>query len=126
MTPVREDDFPPGHPARFDYKPESPEAQEWARLNIHPKGERDFPVDHPKAIDTPGNKNAQEWRPGVDPDRPELEPHSGRTPEQVEAMRKLYEERKQGVKETVLPDPVEAPAPPTPGSIQLPTGQPGK
>lgn len=76
MTP-QEPDFPPGHPARCDYDPSSPAAKEWARQNSHPLGERDFPVDHPKALDTPGNKNAVVWSLGVDPDRPGLVPFRG-------------------------------------------------
>jgi hypothetical protein len=87
---VHEEDFPKGHPKRFDYDPASPEAIEWARINIHPKGERDFPVDHPKAVDTPGNTNHLAWAPGVDPHHPDLEAHTGATPEQA-AGRKAYE-----------------------------------
>lgn len=87
---VHEEDFPKGHPKRFDYDPASAEAQEWARLNIHPKGQRDFPVDHPKAVDTPGNTNHLAWAPGVDPLHPELEAHTGATPE-VAAARRAYD-----------------------------------
>jgi hypothetical protein len=82
MLPV-EQDFAPGHPKRFDYDPKSPEAIEWARIHVHPKGERDFPVDHPKALDTPGNTNHLSWAPGVNPLHPELEEHTGATPEQA-------------------------------------------
>lgn len=92
MTSLVEDDFPKGHPKRSDYDPASPAAREWARINMHPRGERDFPVGHPKAIDTPGNENHIAWEPGVDPHRPELEPFTGRTPEQVEGARALYAE----------------------------------
>jgi hypothetical protein len=87
---VVEQDFPAGHPKRFDYDPKSPEAIEWARLHIHPKGERDFPVDHPKAVDTKGNTNHLAWAPGVDPLHPELEAHTGATPAQA-AARKAFE-----------------------------------
>jgi hypothetical protein len=89
MTPQvqTEEDFPKGHPARFDYDPASPEAKEWARKHIHPKGERDFPVDHPKAVDTPGNTNHVPVRAGVDPAHPELEAFTGRTPEQAAAVK---------------------------------------
>jgi len=80
---VVEQDFPKGHPKRFDYDPKSPEAIEWARIHIHPKGERDFPVDHPKAVDTPGNTNHIPVRAGIDPAHPELEEHTGATPEQA-------------------------------------------
>jgi hypothetical protein len=76
MTP-EEPDFPPGHPKRADYDPNSPEAKEWKRLHVHVKGERDFPVGHPKADDTTGNLNKVHWEPGVDPFHPELEPFSG-------------------------------------------------
>ena len=89
MTIV-EQDFPKGHPKRFDYDPKSPEAIEWARVNIHPKGQRDFPVDHPKALDTKGNTNHLVYEAGVDPLHPELEAHTGATPEQA-AGRKAYE-----------------------------------
>ena len=87
---VIEQDFPKGHPKRFDYDPKSPDAIEWARLHIHPKGERDFPVDHIKAVDTPGNANHLSWAPGFNPLQPELEAHTGATPEQA-AGRKAYE-----------------------------------
>ena len=93
--PKVEEDFPKGHPKRFDYDPASPEAIEWHRRNTHPKGERDFPVDHPKAVDTPGNTNHIPWREGVDPLHPELEAHTGATPEVAQARaaynRKLAE-----------------------------------
>ncbi len=89
MVMSGEQDFPPGHPARFDYNPASPEAIEWARKNIHPLGERDYPVDHPKAVDTPGNTNHFTWAPGVDPYNPHLEEHTGRTPAQAKAMQEF-------------------------------------
>jgi hypothetical protein len=82
-----ERDFPKGHPKAADYVPNSPEAIEWARLNIHPLGERDFPVDHPKAVDTPGNTNHIPVRAGIDPFHPELEEHTGATPEIAAARR---------------------------------------
>lgn len=78
MPTPQEPDHPPGHPKRFDYDPASPEAIEWKRKNFHPLGERDFPVDHPKAIDTPGNTNHIPALPGVDPNHPEREPFTGR------------------------------------------------
>ncbi len=83
MSPQVEYDFPPGHPARFDFDPESADAKEWARKNVSALGDRDFPVDHPKAADTPGNTNALTWEAGVDPHNPHREPHTGRTPEQA-------------------------------------------
>lgn len=89
---VAERDFPKGHPKAGDYDPKSPEAIEWARVNIHPLGERDFPVDHPKALDTKGNTNAVPVRAGEDPARPEIEAHTGATPE-VAAARKAYEQQ---------------------------------
>jgi hypothetical protein len=92
MPPLQEPDFPPGHPARCDYAPASPEAQEWARLHIFPKGERDFPPGHPKAVDTPGNRNAVAILPGIDPDRPDYEEFTGRSPEQAAAAREVYAE----------------------------------
>lgn len=89
MTPLTktEEDFPKGHPARFDYDPASPEAQEWARKNVHPLGERAYPVDSVKSSDTPGNDCSLEWRPGVDPRNPHLEAFTGASPE-VAAARK--------------------------------------
>lgn len=92
MTPqvITERDFPPGHPKACDYVPDSPDAVEWARKNIHPKGERDFPVDHPKAVDTPGNTNHLPIRAGIDPLHPELEEFTGATPEVAAARRAAY------------------------------------
>jgi len=127
MATPEEPDFPPGHPKRFDYDPKSPEAREWARLNIHPAGERDFPVGHPKASDTKGNTNAVAVLAGVDPDHPELEAFTGRTPDQVEADRELWEERKALAYPSPELDPTEAPPPPrNPGDTRPPTGQPGE
>lgn len=93
MTPqsIHEEDFPKGHPKRFDYDPNSPEAKEWARKNVNLKGERDFPVGHPKAVDTPGNKNHIPVTIGVDPAHPELEAFTGATPAQA-AGRKAAEQ----------------------------------
>ena len=126
MATPEEPDFPPGHPKRNDYNPRSPEAREWARLHIHPAGERDFPVGHPKALDTKGNLNHLPAVAGVDPLHPELEPFTGRTPEQVEGERDLWAERVAQSKPTPDRDPIEAPPPPrNPGSTAPPTGQPG-
>jgi len=125
MATPEEPDFPPGHPKRFDYNPRSPEAREWARRNIHPAGERDFPVGHPKAMDTKGNRNAVPMLPGEDPAHPELAAFTGRTPEQVEGERALWEERKAASVPTVDPEPTVAPAPPKkPGDTRPPSGQP--
>jgi hypothetical protein len=122
-----EPDFPKGHPARFDYDPRSPEAVEWRRKHFAPKGERDWPVDHPAAVDTPGNKNAVAVLPGVDPAHPELEPFTGRTPEQVAAIRELNAQLAAAAKESEPREPVEAPPPPTkPGDTRPPSGQPGQ
>lgn len=127
MATPEEPDFPPGHPKRFDYNPKSPEAREWARKNIHPAGERDFPVGHPKAVDTKGNQNAVSVLPGVDPAHPELEPFTGRTPEQVAADRDLWEERKALAQPSPELEPTIAPAPPDkPGDTRPPSGQPGE
>jgi|SRR5208337_5690646 len=120
-----EEDFEPGHPARCDYNPASPEAIEWARKHYAPKGERDFPVGHPRAVDTPGNLNQMVTLPGIDPLHPELEPFSGRTPAQVEALAKLNATLAQQAKETPALKPVVAPAPPEPVERPLPVGQPG-
>lgn len=114
MATPQEPDFPPGHPARFDYNPASPEAKEWARIHVHPKGERDWPVDHPKAVDTQGNKNAQVIEPGVDPDHPELEAFTGRTPEQAAAVKAFNAELAKVAKESPALEPVIAPPPPAP------------
>lgn len=112
MATPQEPDFPPGHPARCDYDPSSPEAKEWARLNIHPKGERDFPVGHPKALDTPGNTNALVLRPGVDPARPDFEPFSGRSPEQAKAFRDMLDVLAANAKESPALQPTIALNPP--------------
>lgn len=90
MTPVTERDFPKGHPKAYDYVPGSPEAIEWARKNIHPKGERAFPVDHVKASDSEVNDCSIEWRAGVDPANPELEEFTGATPDVAKARRAAY------------------------------------
>lgn len=103
-----EEAFPPGHPGRHDYDPESPAAKEWARKNVHPLGERDFPVDHPAAADTPGNLNHVAWAPGVDPFNPHREAHTGRTPAQVEGLRKLSEQASRQAKESPVTYPVDA------------------
>jgi len=127
MATPEEPDFPPGHPKRFDYNPKSPEAREWARLNVHPAGERDFPVGHPKASDTKGNTNKVAVLAGVDPAHPELEPFTGRTPEQVAADRELWDERIALAQPSPELDPTEAPPPPDkPGDTRPPTGQPGE
>jgi len=62
---------------------------EWVRQNVHPLGDRDFPVDHPKAADTPGNTNVLEWSAGVDPRNAHLEPFTGRTPEQAAGVAQM-------------------------------------
>lgn len=103
-----EEDFPPGHPARNDYDPESAEAKEWARRNVHPLGERDFPVDHPSAADTPGNLSHLTWAPGVDPINPHREAHTGRTPAQVDGLRKLSAAASTAAKESPVTFPVDA------------------
>jgi len=112
MGTAQELDFPAGHPARFDYDPASPEAKEWARLHIHPKGERDFPIGHPKALDTPGNINHVELQPGIDPNHPELEAFTGRTPEQAAAAREVYRAMSEAAKESPALTPTIAMDPP--------------
>jgi hypothetical protein len=112
MTMSGERDFPVGHPKAADYVPASPAAKEWNRVNVHPLGERDFPVGHPKALDTPGNRNDMEWPTGVDPLHPELEAHSGRTPEQAKAVADFNASVAQVVKESPVLEPVIAPDPP--------------
>jgi hypothetical protein len=110
MTPTtqREEAFPKGHPARFDYDPKSPEAIEWSRQNVHPLGERAFPVGHPAAIDTPGNLNHIQWQPGVDPLNPHLEPFTGRTPEQAAGVHALSEAASQAALESPFTTPLDA------------------
>lgn len=103
-----EHDFPPGHPGRFDYDPTSPEAIEWARKNVAPLGERDFPVDHPKAVDTPGNLNHLVVETGVDPLNPHREAHTGRTPAQVAGIRALSEAASRAAKESPVALPLDA------------------
>jgi hypothetical protein len=106
-----EDDFQVGHPKRFDYDPASPEAKEWARKNVSPKGERDWPVDHPAALDTLGNTNSRVWRAGIDPLHPDREEFTGRTPEQAHAVRMLNEELARKAKESPVVQPTTAPDP---------------
>jgi hypothetical protein len=125
MATREEQDFPAGHPARFDYDPQSPEAKEWARRNVFPKGERDFPPGHVKAVDTPGNRNAQPVLPGIDPDRPDYEAFSGRSPEQAKAAREVYQQQAPLVPESPATIPTVAPQPPKEQDAAQPTGQPG-
>lgn len=103
-----EEDFPPGHPGRFDYNPKSPEAIEWARKYVAPLGERDFPVDHPKAVDTAGNTNHLHWDAGVDPFNPHREPHTGRTPEQVAGVRALSAIATERAKDSPVAHPIDS------------------
>jgi hypothetical protein len=125
MAPRPEFDFPAGHPARFDYDPASPDAIEWARVNVHPRGERDFPVDHPKAVDTPGNTNARQIFSGVDPEHPDREAFTGRSPAQARAVAAFNAELARKAVETQQPDPIDAPPPPPPPASVPPSGQPG-
>ncbi len=113
MAKQLEEDYPVGHPARFDYDPKSPEAIEWARLHIFPKGERDYPPDHPAAMDTPGNENHLQWRAGEDPHRPELEAHTGRTPAQAAAVREMNRRLAESARESPVLEPGIAPEPPS-------------
>lgn len=106
-----EEDFPVGHPKRHDYDPASAEAKEWARKNVSPKGERDWPVDHPAALDTMGNTNARTWQPGIDPLHPDREEFSGRTPEQAHAVKMHNEELARQAKESPVLAPITAPDP---------------
>ena len=106
--PHGEEDFPKGHPGRNDYDPESQEAKDWASQNVHPLGERDFPVGHTAAADTPGNLNHLTWAPGVDPLNPHREAHTGRTPAQVEGLRKLSEAASRQAQESPVTYPVDA------------------
>ncbi|SRR5258708_5214261 len=122
----READFPPGHPARFDFKPDSPEAVEWRRVNVHPKGERDWPVDHPKAVDTPGNTNGVAFTAGVDPSNPDREAFTGRDKDTAERVREIQRELSAQAKETPPAEPTTAPPPPPPGTLAVPPGQPGQ
>lgn len=125
MAPPRqEQDFPPGHPARFDHNPDSPDAMEWRRQNVHLKGERDFPVDHPKAVDTEGNTNQMQWEAGVDPLNPELQAFTGRDKATADHIRQLEVEAAKQARESLLPAPTIAPPPPPPGDTSLPSGQP--
>lgn len=103
-----EEDFPKGHPARADFDPESAAAKEWARQNVHPIGERDFPVDHPKALDTPGNMNHLPVTAGVDPLNPHREPFTGRTPAQAAAVRKLSEAASAAAVASPVTQPIDA------------------
>lgn len=103
-----EQDFPAGHPGRADFDPESAEAKEWARKNVHPQGERDFPVDHPKALDTPGNLNHLPTLAGVDPLNPHREPFTGRSPAQAAAVRVLSETASKAAVASPVTQPIDA------------------
>jgi len=108
MNQQIERDFPPGHPGASDYDPESPEAIEWARKNVHPLGDRDFAVDHPKALDTAGNLNHLPVTAGVDPLNPHREAFTGRTPKQVAAIKTLSEAASKAAVESPVVQPVDA------------------
>lgn len=110
MTPERqlEQDFPPGHPARHDYDPHSAEAMEWVRKNVSPFGERDFPVDHPRAADTSGNTNKLVWTAGVDPHNPHREPFTGRTPEQAAGVAQMSAIASRAAAESPVFQPLDA------------------
>jgi len=107
-----EEDFPKGHPARFDYDPESPAAKEWARLHVFPRGEPAYAPDHPRAgaDENPGNRI--EWRAGVDPENPEYEAFTGRPPDQAAAVAAHNSELAKAAKESPVLEPVIAPEPP--------------
>lgn len=107
---MHEEDFPVGHPKRFDYDPKSPEAIEWSRINLHPKGERDFPVDHTRALDTPGNLNHVTWEAGIDPFNPQLEAFTGRTPEQAQGAREAEQALAALAKPTPTFEPIDGAA----------------
>jgi hypothetical protein len=109
MTAQRgtEEDFPKGHPARWDFDPASPEAAEWMRKNVAPLGDRDFPVDHPKAADTPGNANYLEVRAGIDPHNPHLEAFTGRTPEQAAGVKRISALASKAAAESPVLQPVD-------------------
>lgn len=107
-VPQQEEDFPKGHPARSDYDPNSPEALEWVRHNVSPLGDRDFPVDHPKANDTPGNTNVLTWPAGVDPHNPHREPFTGRTPEQAAGVAAMSAIASAVAKESPVVKPLDA------------------
>lgn len=124
MAIREEEDHPEGHPGRFDYNPDSPAAKAWARKHVHPKGERDFPVDHPKALDTPGNDNHLVYASGVDPSHPELEAHTGRDPKTAKRIAQLNAERAKAARESEPKDPIEAPDPPDAPEDAAPAGQP--
>ncbi len=125
MATPQEQDFPAGHPGRSDYNPDSPEAKQWAREHYSPKGERDFPVGHPKASDTPDNDCGVSWAPGVNPKRTDLQPFTGRTLEQVAALREYEQAATAAAVETPPREPGEAPPPPKETEAAQPTGQPG-
>jgi hypothetical protein len=108
MSAQVEQDFPAGHPARSDYDPESPDAKEWLRKNVSPRGERDFAVDHPAALDTPGNKNTLTWHGGVDPHNPHREAFTGRTPAQAAGVAALSELASKAAVESPVVLPLDA------------------
>lgn len=126
MTTPQEPDFPPGHPARGDYDPNSPVAKEWMRVHSSPLGERDFPVDSPFAVDTKGNLNREVVVNGINPAQPQLEQFTGRTPAVAAAVKAQQAALSAAAKPTPVRPPVIAPPPPkNPGSTVKPAGQPG-
>jgi hypothetical protein len=107
-TKQLERDFPPGHPGAADFDAESPEAKEWARSNAHPLGERAFPIDHPKALDTPGNLNHLPVTAGVDPLNPQREAFTGRSPAQAAGVRALSAIASRAALESPVTHPIDA------------------
>ncbi len=108
MPSQKERDFEPGHPAASDYDPSSPQAREWARQHVSPLGERDFAVDHPKALDTAGNLNHLPVTAGVDPLNPHREAFTGRSPAQVAGVRALSEAASKASVDSPVVQPIDA------------------
>jgi hypothetical protein len=114
MAQAKEQDFPPGHPARFDYDPKSADAIEWSRQNQFPEGEPAYLPDHPAAGAHENPRNAVEWRAGVDPERPDHEAFTGRSPVYAAAVAEHNAELAKRAKESPALEPVLAPDPPPP------------
>jgi hypothetical protein len=108
---AHEQDFPEGHPKRFDYDPASPAAKEWAREHVFTRGEPAYPRSHPTYGGEKNARNLISWQAGVDPFNPHLEAFTGRTPEHAEAVRAHEAELSRQAQESPAREPIIAPSP---------------
>ena|SRR5579864_5431385 len=67
--------LPPGHPARIDYNPDSPEAKSWAAHQRSLESSSGQPPGYNPDLTRP--HGGMVWELGVDPQHPELEPFTG-------------------------------------------------